>query len=542
MAVTSLRRNLSVSAALGLLLVPGCHAADQALPYAEAVRTPVDEMPGLESETLSVTTDHSVVSYRYPLLGGAPALMTELRTSMAERQTAFLEELPGGGTPELHQDVALLAASSEVVGVRLTAAASAGTNDTFDARSLWYDVAGERVLPWTSLFRDEAAIEQAHLEVAGILEDSYHLPVQEMPGLVGEVAARAAQNGEEGEEGADTAAADGGAPSPGDARDGGPDGGGEPLDLTDPEQAAEAAERWSGSPLEDLAFSTAGGLAVRMEAADVPGAGRVDEVLLPVEPGDAEELLSELGYHAREAALGRNTADEDFPLGGGLSARAGALDCERLKCVALTFDDGPGEHTDELLDILAEYDARATFYVLGSLVGEFPEPLERMAAEGHELGNHTWKHDDLAGMSGEAVRRDIERTNQAVKEVIGSDPPTIRPPYGSLNGTVREAVDQPLILWDVDTLDWQSRDTGAISEHALEHSVPGSVVLFHDIHETSVRAIPDVLSGLHREGYHFVTVTDIFGADALTAGKVYTDAQPAGQDGGDGDGEGGGGD
>ncbi|MEE2043594.1 polysaccharide deacetylase family protein, partial [Nocardiopsis tropica] len=327
---------------------------------------------------------------------------------------------------------------------------------------------------------------------------------------------------------------------PGDPRDGGPDGSGEPLDLTDPEQAAEAAERWAGSPLEDLAFSTAGGLAVRMEAADVPGAGRVDEVLLPVEPGDAEELLSELGYHAREAALGRNTADEDFPLGGGLSARAGALDCERLKCVALTFDDGPGEHTDELLDILAEYDARATFYVLGSLVGEFPEPLERMAAEGHELGNHTWKHDDLAGMSGEAVRRDIERTNQAVKEVIGSDPPTIRPPYGSLNGTVREAVDQPLILWDVDTLDWQSRDTGAISEHALEHSVPGSVVLFHDIHETSVRAIPDVLSGLHREGYHFVTVTDIFGADALTAGKVYTDAQPAGQDGGDGDGEGGG--
>jgi len=543
--VTSLRRNLSVSAALSLLLVSGCHAADQELPYAEAVRTPVDEMHGLEAETLSVTTDHSVVSYRYPLMGGAPALMTELRTSMAERQTAFLEDLPERGTPELSQDVAVLAASPDILGLRLTAATSAGTSDTFDARSLWYDVATESVLPWTSLFRDEAAIEQAHLEVAGILEAEYQLPVQEMPGLVGEVAARA-QAAEEGEGGSDTAAADGAASSEaGDARaepHGGQGGGGEPLDLADPEQALEAAERWGGSPLEDLAFSTAGGLAVHMAAADVPGAGSVDEVMLPVEPEKSENLLSELGFHAREAALGGNSADEEFPLGGALSADAGALDCERLKCVALTFDDGPGEHTDELLDMLAEYDARATFYVLGSLVNESPEPVARMAAEGHELGNHTWKHDDLAGLSAEAVKSDIERTNKAVHDVIGSNPPTIRPPYGSLNETVRGAVEQPLILWDVDTMDWQSRDTGAISEHALTNSVPGSVVLFHDIHETSVQAIPDVLAGLHREGYHFVTVTDIFGTGALTGGEVYTDAQPVGQgdeDGDDGEGEGG---
>ncbi|MFD3684032.1 polysaccharide deacetylase family protein [Nocardiopsis sp. NPDC058631] len=543
MAVTSLRRNLSVSAALGLLLVPGCQAADQQLPYAEAVRTPVDEMPGLEAETLSVTTDHSVVSYRYPLMGGAPALMTELRTSMAERQTAFLEDLPERGTPELHQDVAVLAASPDVLGVRLTAATSAGTRDTFDARSLWYDVAGKSVLPWTSLFRDEASIEQAHLEVAGILEDEYHLPVQEMPGLVGEVAARA-RAAEDGGDGTDTdtaAAADGAASSgAGETRaepHGGRDGAGGPLDLTDPDQALEAAERWAGSPLEDLAFSTAGGLAVRMEAADVPSAGRVDEVMLPVEPENSENLLSELGFHAREAALGAHAADEEFPLGGGLSDDAGALDCERLKCVALTFDDGPGEHTDELLDMLAEYDASATFYVLGSLVDEFPEPVARMAAEGHELGNHTWKHDDLAGLSAEAVKSDIERTNQAVHDVIGSDPPTIRPPYGSLNGRVRETVEQPLILWDVDTLDWQSRDTDAISEHALTNAVPGSVVLFHDIHRTSVQAIPDVLAGLHREGYHFVTVTDIFGDEELAPGRVYTDAQPIGPNGEGGDGD-----
>lgn len=471
----------------------------------------------METETVAATTDHSVVSYRYPLLGGAHPLTVETRTAMAERQSAFLEALPERGTPELHQDVTILSASPDVVGARLTATTSAGADETFEASTLWYDAGSGDVLPWTSLFQDEEAIEQTHLAIAAVLEDGYNLPLQQLPGLVGEVALRA----EEGS-GADSAEGTG-------AEESSTGGGGESeaLDLSDPEQAEEAAQRWANSPLEDVAFSTAGGLAVRLSPSDVPGVSQVSEVLVPVEPEDAEEVLSGLGLLARDAALAGNSADEDFPLGEGLTAEGHTLDCERLKCVALTFDDGPGEHTGALLDILSEYDARATFYVLGSLVSEFPEQVERMAAERHELGNHTWKHDDLAGMSGDEVRKDIGRTNEAVRELIGSDPLTIRPPYGSLNGTVRKSVDQPLILWDVDTLDWQSRDTEAVSEHALTHTVPGSVVLFHDIHETSVQAIPDVLAELHRQGYHFVTVTDLFGDAPPEPGEVYTDARPA---------------
>lgn len=503
-ADTSLCRNLSAAAAAGLLLVPGCHAVEEALPYAEAVRIPLEELPGLAVGTRSVSTEHSAVGYRYPLLGPDHPLTTEVRTAMAERQTRFLEELPAGGTPELRQDATILAASEGVVGVRLTETVSAGVSDTFTARTLWYDAESGQVLPWTSLFRDEAAIEAAHMSVAGVLESGYGMPLEQLPGVVGEVAARARAQ-EEPEE----AVAESSPPEEG-------------ADLSDPEQARRVAQEWEDSPLADLAFSTAGGLAVRMEPSDVPSAGRVSEVVLPVEPEDAEAMLSEMGYRAREAALAGD--GEDFPPDGVLTDEAGTLDCSRVKCVALTFDDGPGEHTEELLDILAEYDARATFYVLGTLVEEFPEIVERTHAAGHEMGNHSWDHDDLANKSGRAVREDVDATNAAVREVTGQDPLTLRPPYGSLNGTVREAVDQPLILWDVDTLDWQSRDAGKVADHALTHTVPGSVVLFHDIHKSSVDAIPDVLEGLHEEGYHFVTVTDIFGMENLEPGQVYTDA------------------
>ncbi|WP_435113831.1 polysaccharide deacetylase family protein [Nocardiopsis synnemataformans] len=527
-AVTSLRRKLSVSAAVGLLLVPGCHAAEQELPYVEPVRSSPDDLAGMESRTVSVTTGDSAVSYRYPRLGGAHPLTVEAHTAMAARQSAFLEGLPQDGTLELRQDTAILAASPEVVGARLTATASTGGDETFEASTLWYDAGSEEVLPWTSLFRDEEAIEQAHLALADMLEKGYNLPERQLPGLVGEVASgeRAASEGGasgDGQDGTTNGETGGGS---GGESSGETDATPEPLDLSEPDRAREAAERWEGSPLGDLAFSTAGGLAVRMDPEEVPSAGRVSEVLVPVEAADVEGLLSELGYQARQAALnGGGLGDDLSGDEGGLSAQGPTLDCQRLKCVALTFDDGPGEHTDRLLDSLAEYDAHATFYVLGSLVDEFPAPVERMAEEGHELGNHTWKHDDLAKMSADEIRKDIERTNAAVREVTGSDPLTIRPPYGSLNGTVRKTVEQPLVLWDVDTLDWKSRDSEDVSSEALDNTVPGSVVLFHDIHETSVEAIPDVLAGLHRQGYHFVTVSDIFGYQGMESGDVYTDAR-----------------
>ena len=203
----------------------------------------------------------------------------------------------------------------------------------------------------------------------------------------------------------------------------------------------------------------------------------------------------------------------------------GAPDCTEVKCVALTFDDGPGQYTDELLDVLYEHDAKATFYVLGSKVDHFKGEVKRMAKEGHEVGNHTWDHDDLATLSAEQIKDDLTRTDEAIAEITGEEPATMRPPYGSLNDTAREAIDHPMLLWDVDTLDWQNRDADKILDITLDETDDGSVVLFHDIHETSVDAIPDVLDELADQEYHFVTVSDLF-EDDLESGTAYSDARP----------------
>ncbi|CAL9340076.1 hypothetical protein SUDANB121_00260 [Nocardiopsis dassonvillei] len=199
-------------------------------------------------------------------------------------------------------------------------------------------------------------------------------------------------------------------------------------------------------------------------------------------------------------------------------------DCAKDKCVALTFDDGPGRHTDEVLDALADHDAKATFYLLGSNVGAFPDTVKRMADEGHEIGNHSWKHDDLATLSGADIEDDLERTDRAIEDITGDEPTTMRPPYGSLDDTAREAIGRPIVLWDVDTLDWQSRDAGAVTDVTLDQAGRGSVVLFHDIHESTVDAVPGILDGLAEDGYHFVTVSELAGDD-LEPGVAITDAR-----------------
>lgn len=548
MVVTSLQRKVTVCSALGLLLLPGCQAADTTEPYAEAIGFISADLPDLHTRTVSVETDHNTVSYRYPVLGESHPLSIQVRTAMAERQTAFLEEAPEGRAPELNQDTELLAASADVIGLRLNVVDSTAQGP--ESSTLWYDAHGGQVLPWTSLFRDEQALAQTHVNLVDVLRDEYELTDEELPDPLGEVAAyaeslAAEQQGQEseaqGEEGRDTKeqpspadssieskdvedaeGSDDTDDSDGDVRAALPPG---EADLTDPEQAQEVADAWAHSPLADLAFSTAGGLAVRMDPDQVPGSGNDEEALVPIEPEMVEETLSELGYQARDAAVHGNASAESLDLGPEATTEGTTLDCAQAKCVALTFDDGPGEHTEALLDSLDDYQAKATFYVLGSLVGEFPDVVERTAAEGHEVANHTWKHDDLATMSDDAIRKDLQRTDDAIEEITGEAPVTMRPPYGSLNATVRSATGHPLILWDVDTMDWQSRDTKAVAEHALDEAQAGSVVLFHDIHESSVDAIPKVLAGLHEEGYHFVTVKDLFGLDGMEAGEVVTDAR-----------------
>ncbi|MGC5010938.1 polysaccharide deacetylase family protein [Streptosporangium sp. DT93] len=200
------------------------------------------------------------------------------------------------------------------------------------------------------------------------------------------------------------------------------------------------------------------------------------------------------------------------------------VDCERVRCVALTFDDGPGPYTGGLLDILAERRVRASFFVVGRMVSEEDEAvLRRMVAEGHELGNHTWNHPQLTRLPHEEVRRELGRTQWLVKRVTGVTMNLMRPPYG-LTGPQVAAESRHLglaqILWNVDTRDWHDRDVSVVA-HRAAAAGPGSVVLLHDIHPTTVRAVPHLLDDLAGRGYRFVTLSELYGRRPAPGRRYY---------------------
>lgn len=198
-------------------------------------------------------------------------------------------------------------------------------------------------------------------------------------------------------------------------------------------------------------------------------------------------------------------------INGATAEQARPVDCRRAKCVTLTFDDGPGKYTDALLRHLAAYRARATFFVVGQNVAASPDVVRRTYAAGHEIGSHTWSHPDLTKLSAVRVRSQLARTDQAIKAAIGVRPKLVRPPYGAFNATVRHQTRRPMVMWSLDTLDWRSRDSAKVARKALRSVRPGSVILFHDIHPSTVRAMPRVLRGLSKRGYRFVTVSQLYG-------------------------------
>ncbi|WP_067169569.1 polysaccharide deacetylase family protein [Microtetraspora niveoalba] len=201
--------------------------------------------------------------------------------------------------------------------------------------------------------------------------------------------------------------------------------------------------------------------------------------------------------------------------------------CARIRCVALTFDDGPGSYTPRVLDLLARHRARATFFLVGEMIDKTDWPvLRRMAAEGHELGNHTWDHHDLTSLGDAALRREIVRTQRLVREVTGVRMRGMRPPYGATDGRVaREARRLGLgqVLWAIDTLDWRDRVPKLVVRRSTA-AKPGEIVLMHDIHKTTVDALPRLLDVFDKKGFTYVTVSELFGD--LKPGKRYSERKP----------------
>ncbi|MDR3640257.1 MAG: polysaccharide deacetylase family protein [Humidesulfovibrio sp.] len=178
---------------------------------------------------------------------------------------------------------------------------------------------------------------------------------------------------------------------------------------------------------------------------------------------------------------------------------------------AITFDDGPNKHTAELLDILKGRGIHATFFVLGENVEKEPDLVRRMAQEGHEVDNHSFDHPKLRALNAQQQWEEIEHTERLLKG-LGVVPKFFRPPYGSYNAeTVRDAArdNLVLVLWSVDSLDWKYRTVHDIEAHVVPKtpSTARGIFLFHDIHETTVTAMPDILDKLAKSGCSFVTLS-----------------------------------
>jgi peptidoglycan-N-acetylglucosamine deacetylase len=184
--------------------------------------------------------------------------------------------------------------------------------------------------------------------------------------------------------------------------------------------------------------------------------------------------------------------------------------------IALTFDDGPNATlTPKLLDLLAARHLKATFFVVGQNAADHPDILKRAVREGHEIANHSWSHPNLGKMSDEAVRRELQKTEDAIVAAIGKKPVLMRPPYGSITARQKKWIHDEfgyrIILWDVDPLDWKRPGPSVVTARILKETKAGSIVLSHDIHPPTIEAMPATFDQLMKKGFKSVTVTELLG-------------------------------
>lgn len=210
---------------------------------------------------------------------------------------------------------------------------------------------------------------------------------------------------------------------------------------------------------------------------------------------------------------------------------ASAEDNGDYKLLALTFDDGPGNYTEKLLDAFKERDVKSTFFVVGKSAAKYPELLERMSDEGHQLGNHSYSHAYLTSLSAERITEELEKCSRYLQAAAGEEEAFyIRPTYGAYNSKLKAVADAPLITWSVDPKDWEHRNTDTIVKNIMRTVQDGDIILMHDIHKFSVDAAIIVVDKLIEQGYEFVTVSELLRRRGVTpeSGSVYTSARNTG--------------
>ena len=201
--------------------------------------------------------------------------------------------------------------------------------------------------------------------------------------------------------------------------------------------------------------------------------------------------------------------------------------------IAMTFDDGPHPKlTPMLLDMMKERGIKGTFFLVGKNVAEYPEIAQRIVAEGHEVANHSWAHPQLTRLAPDALKKEIADTNDAIHRATGIQTTLMRPPYGAINASITKRLNEEfgltVAMWSVDSLDWKIRNAAHVTKLITEKTAPGAIILAHDIHPSTVQAMPAVFDTLSAKGYKFVTMSELIALDLPAPIQTAPANTPAG--------------
>ncbi len=194
------------------------------------------------------------------------------------------------------------------------------------------------------------------------------------------------------------------------------------------------------------------------------------------------------------------------------------------KQVAISFDAAWGdEQTNQLLNILSQYKVKATFFLVGDWVSKYPDDVKAIAAQGHDIGNHSDTHPHLPALSREEVSAEITACNNKIKSLTGKTPTLFRPPYGDYNNMVVNTVKELgmyCVQWDVDSLDWKDPTPEQMTKTVLDKVQDGSIVLMHNGAKNTPAALPSIIEGIQAKGFEIVLIKDL-----IPEGEYYTDVQ-----------------
>lgn len=181
-----------------------------------------------------------------------------------------------------------------------------------------------------------------------------------------------------------------------------------------------------------------------------------------------------------------------------------------LKKIAITFDDGPDpDYTEKLLDGLKERGVKATFFLLGKQVEQYPDIVKRMYEEGHLIATHSYEHVNLCNLCDEKAIEQVDKTNAVIKEITGKSPEYIRPPFGCWKKNLDYKTKMIEVLWDIDPLDWKTNNATSVVNRVVTKCEENDIILLHDASASSVEAALEIIDIMEEKGYQFVTVEEL---------------------------------